>query len=50
VYCAAKNEYLYIRQVSKRLRCYGHSDMKDNERMPKTIMTARMEGTRHEKD
>jgi hypothetical protein len=49
VYCAAKNESLNIRQISKRLRCYGHSDTRNNERMPKPIVTARMEGTRKRK-
>ena len=40
VYCAAKTESSNIRQVSKGLRCYGHSDMRNKERMPKQIVTA----------
>jgi hypothetical protein len=46
VYCAGKNESLNIRQVWKRLRRHGHTDMMNNERMPKQIVTARMERKR----
>jgi len=49
MYCAAKKESLNIRQVSKGLRCYGHSDIRNNERMPKPTVTARIEGTRKRK-